>query len=442
MHSHLFNSLAPGVPSDASLLYPYAKGACTTCSLLNPLAVDDVNTSEPDQQDQMTTVMMMMVPLALPTTCATSSINGKQTPDNSTLGYAPASPPPVEHEILRYYGNENQHPWFDNADGDRFVNPAITSLCADASDLVTFGQSAKHVVNSSGVNDDEEEFVPGPVIHPHLQEVAQMKQEGVHRNASCSLTTQSPSNSASYQSSGSGGAIRKRKQRESSQQQQQSKTLQIVQEDGQGHSFAPADFVGPPRGARRKGPLSTVTRANAGIRRKNKDTCVQCRLNKRKCDGHSPCDACRPTLIEQPCARACFANIVEYGTCNYISQRAINHPTVDGSRRVRMEIPSRFDLNDLLTFLRERQGRFNIRATQAWGSLYVLDLRETYRFLKSLSECNDNGRSSFLDFIDRRLVESKDQSKHWLSCLRDCDPMNNVYVSVAVMQIILLNCQC
>lgn len=133
--------------------------------------------------------------------------------------------------------------------------------------------------------------------------------------------------------------IKKRKQRGTSISltENNQKPLQIVQEDGQGGSFASADFISPPRGARRKGPLSLAGRANAGMRRKNKDTCVQCRLNKRKvrfpfilflqyqrtniaiqCDGNSPCDACRPTLHEQPCARACFANIVEYGTCNYI----------------------------------------------------------------------------------------------------------------------------
>lgn len=94
-----------------------------------------------------------------------------------------------------------------------------------------------------------------------------------------------------------------------------------------------------------------------------------------------------------------------------------------------MEIPSQFDLNDLLTFLGERQGRFNIRASQAWGSLYVLDLGETYKFLKSLSDFNGNSRSTFIEFIDRRIVESKDKSKNWLSCVKDCDPMNNVYVS-------------
>lgn len=113
------------------------------------------------------------------------------------------------------------------------------------------------------------------------------------------------------------------------------------------------------------------------------------------------------------------------------AQRAINHPTLDKSGRVRLNIPSEFDLNDLLSFLGERQGKFNIRATQAWGSLYVLDLGETYKFLRSLSEYNGNSRSNFLEFIDRRIIESKDKSKNWLTCIKDCDPMRNIYVSSA-----------
>ncbi|CBF74860.1 predicted protein [Aspergillus nidulans FGSC A4] len=242
------------------------------------------------------------------------------------------------------------------------------------------------------------------------------------------LTTQRPSarpQPLAVQSA----AIKKRKKRTSivALNQDSHKPLQIVQEDGQGGSIASADFVSPPRGARRKGPLTMAGRANAGMRRKNKDTCVQCRLNKRKCDGNAPCEACRPTLHEQPCARACFSSIVEYGTCNYISQRAINHPTLDKSGRVRLNIPSEFDLNDLLSFLGERQGKFNIRASQAWGSLYVLDLGETYKFLRGLSEYNGNSRSNFLEFIDRRIVESKDKSKNWLTCVKDCDPMRNIY---------------
>lgn len=96
---------------------------------------------------------------------------------------------------------------------------------------------------------------------------------------------------------------------------------------------------------------------------------------------------------------------------------------------MRIEIPSAFDLHELLTFLGERRGKFNIRASQSWGSLYVLDLGETYKFLKSLSEYNDNSQSTFLEFIDHRVIDSKDKAKNWLSCVKDCDPMNNVYVS-------------
>lgn len=225
-------------------------------------------------------------------------------------------------------------------------------------------------------------------------------------------------------------AIRRRKRGSVTvevEQINQPRAFHIVREDGQGGSISSEDYVPPPRGARRKGPLSTTGRANAGLRRKNKDTCVQCRLNKRKCDGNSPCDACSPTALEQPCVRACFASIVEYGTCNYISQRAINHPTLDGPARVRMEIPSTFELQHLLSALSERRGRFNIRARQSWGSLYVLDLAETYKFLKSLSEYSENSQSTFLQFIDHRLIESKDKSKNWLNCVKDCSPMSNVY---------------
>ncbi|EED16681.1 conserved hypothetical protein [Talaromyces stipitatus ATCC 10500] len=266
--------------------------------------------------------------------------------------------------------------------------------------------------------------INGFMVSEDTSDIPQMSLEQERRNPTSSRHTHSALQPASV--------ARRRKQRNSSvvniDKIQQPRPLQIVQEDGLGGAISSEDFVCPPRGARRKGPLTIVGRANAGLRRKNKDTCVQCRLNKRKCDGNSPCDACRPTLQEQPCARACFASIVEYGTCNYISQRAINHPTsTSGEQRIRIEIPSAFDLQELLTYLGERRGKFNIRASQSWGSLYVLDLGETYKFLKNLSEYNDNSQSTFLEFIDHRVIDSKDKTKNWLSCVKDCDPMNNVY---------------
>lgn len=123
----------------------------------------------------------------------------------------------------------------------------------------------------------------------------------------------------------------------------------------------------------------------------------------------------------------CFPLLLTFNT-DCLAQRAVNHPTTDRSSTVRMEIPSELDLSALLSYLGERQGQFNIRASQSWGSLYVLDLSETYRFLKGLSEYNGNNRSNFLEFIDRRIIESKDKSKNWLTCVKDCDPINNIYV--------------
>ncbi|KAF9887824.1 hypothetical protein FE257_009630 [Aspergillus nanangensis] len=309
------------------------------------------------------------------------------------------------------------------------------SYSATSDDIPAF---ADRQLEEDGVwNDAQIDESPG-VSPPAQNATAFMVSENPAESYIVSMPSRSRASSTAAQRSSarpqplalqSVATVRKRKQRNSnvSIDQNQPKPLQIVQEDGQGGSIASADFVTPPRGARRKGPLSMVGRANAGMRRKNKDTCVQCRLNKRKCDGNAPCDACRPTLHEQPCARACFASIVEYGTCNYISQRAVNHPTLDRSGRVRMEIPAEFDLQNLLSYLSERQGRFNIRASQSWGSLYVLDLAETYKFLRGLCDYNGNSRANFLEFIDRRIVESKDKSKNWLTCVKDCDPMNNVY---------------
>lgn len=120
--------------------------------------------------------------------------------------------------------------------------------------------------------------VNGFMVSEDTSDIPQMSLEQERRNIVGSRHTPSAFQPASV--------ARKRKHRNSSivniDQIQQPRPLQIVQEDGLGGAIPSEDFVCPPRGARRKGPLTIVGRANAGLRRKNKDTCVQCRLNKRK----------------------------------------------------------------------------------------------------------------------------------------------------------------
>ncbi|GIK02251.1 hypothetical protein Aspvir_006300 [Aspergillus viridinutans] len=483
----LINPMAAGVPVDAPLLYPYAKDPTAN----NTVIVDDggelsngqgFSEAHPEQYLTFQNLSQAFQFAADPWAELPANLN------SNTSAQAPISVPQMGPQVPTQIINQSrsfqgslrplESRWLEGLESQlptNLTSPAsLSTNCQDRplpkddrgvqdafqykseSSSVSGDLSGVYDCSYSGLSDDVPAFAERQLEDEGAWKDEQKEESSsatsqpiqsatafvVSENPQESFFMTAPSRSrasstAAQRASGrpqalalqSVATVRKRKQRTSnvSIDQNLPKPLQIVQEDGQGGSIASADFVSPPRGARRKGPLSMVGRANAGMRRKNKDTCVQCRLNKRKCDGSSPCDACRPTLHEQPCARACFANIVEYGTCNYISQRAVNHPTVDRSGRVRMEIPSKFDLNDLLTFLSERQGRFNIRASQAWGSLYVLDLAETYKFLKSLSEYNGNSRSTFLEFIDRRIVESKDKSKNWLSCVKDCDPMNNIY---------------
>ncbi|KLJ12586.1 hypothetical protein EMPG_12372 [Blastomyces silverae] len=199
--------------------------------------------------------------------------------------------------------------------------------------------------------------------------------------------------------------------------------IQIVQEDGLGGSLEPSACIPAVPRARRNGPLSLDGRRNAATRRKDKS-----------CSGESPCSTCveqartcmeqdETVVFKQPCVKADFFQIVESGTCNYISQRAINHPTLDGSTRVRMELPVTFEMKDLLDLLDKRRGRFNIRARQSWGTLYTLDLNETYNYLKGFSKAEDSSNYDLRDFIDRKILKFN----KWTSCVKDCDPVNNLF---------------
>ena len=247
-HLHFFDSLAPGMPSDVSLFYPYAKGPQGLFP--NPLVIEDVG-SDPAQSLPCTSSLWAGAVAPINTTTAADS-----TRINQSL-------PNFEETI-----DSLEWPWFNNPES-KLADQAMPSIAN--TDLKT---------QPSSTEQPQKQELTAPVPAETLQ-YSSVLDNGPRKTPSGRL----PSGIQSV------ATTRKRKQRKSislqtpqpqQQQQQQAKPLQIVQEDGQGGSFAPADFVSPPRGARRKGPLSTAGRANAGMRRKNKDTCVQCRLNKRK----------------------------------------------------------------------------------------------------------------------------------------------------------------
>ncbi|RDW93529.1 uncharacterized protein DSM5745_00851 [Aspergillus mulundensis] len=476
---HMFSNIMPGYPMEGSLLYPYAKEPTSTDAFIveDGAALSQGQGFSDIPSDQF--MPFQSIPHAFPFTNEpwTEPVTNAESMTRQSPVAVGMGPQPLNRNTKHLGGYQNaiqslETRWLDSLESQlpsNMTSPSSFSAFSQRPLFIKDEVTAQDVLQYKSENSSVSDDIPGAYDFysatgedvPAFADRQLEEEWKVQKNEASSDDSHEPQTATAFVVSEDpevlfssvpsstraspvatqraparpqalavqSAAIKKRKKRNPSiaLSQDSHKPLQIVQEDGQGGSIASADFVSPPRGARRKGPLSMAGRANAGMRRKNKDTCVQCRLNKRKCDGNAPCEACRPTLHEQPCARACFSSIVEYGTCNYISQRAINHPTLDKAGRVRLDIPSEFDLNDLLSFLGERQGKFNIRASQAWGSLYVLDLGETYKFLRGLSEYNGNSRSNFLEFIDRRIVESKDKSKNWLTCVKDCDPMRNIY---------------
>lgn len=112
-----------------------------------------------------------------------------------------------------------------------------------------------------------------------------------------------------------------------------------------------------------------------------------------------------------------------------LAQRAINHLTLDQTRRVRMELPQTFELDELLSLVDSRRQLFNIRARQASGSLYVLDLNECHRYLKAISRKQASSTHDLREFIDHKILNAD----KWLKCVTDCDPMNGILVSRRVL---------
>jgi hypothetical protein len=90
-----------------------------------------------------------------------------------------------------------------------------------------------------------------------------------------------------------------------------------------------------------------------------------------------------------------------------------------------MDLPTSFDMSELISLLNDRRGQFNIRARQAWGPLYVLDIDETYKFLRDMNKGENHAQHDLGDFIDNRILKTN----KWLRCVKECDPMHNLFVS-------------
>ncbi|WEW58884.1 hypothetical protein PRK78_004352 [Emydomyces testavorans] len=78
-------------------------------------------------------------------------------------------------------------------------------------------------------------------------------------------------------------------------------------------------------------------------------------------------------------------------------------------------------MHHFVSLLEKRQGRFNIRVRQAWGTLFVLDLKQACDYLKSAEEKQQSAQYDLRDFIDNYVLKLND----WQRCVKECNPVQD-----------------
>ncbi|OHF03564.1 hypothetical protein CORC01_01283 [Colletotrichum orchidophilum] len=182
---------------------------------------------------------------------------------------------------------------------------------------------------------------------------------------------------------------------------------------------------GPARG-RRHGPMDPVSRGQAKETRNKKMVCIRCKQSKQKCkrsddSSDGSCIGCDRHGGSQrwpgPCVRAHFEDLIQAGTCNYISQHAIYHPTLNGKTRIRRELPKHIQIDNLIHRLDCVRNQFNIRVHQKGRSIYVLDLDSCHEYLLGLRQQMDGSECSFQGFIDREILRVDPKTDDWERCM-------------------------
>ncbi|KAK5174249.1 uncharacterized protein LTR77_001329 [Saxophila tyrrhenica] len=110
------------------------------------------------------------------------------------------------------------------------------------------------------------------------------------------------------------------------------------------------------------------------------------------------------------------------------AQRAVNHLTLDGARRVRIDLPEMLDLDDLLATLHSFQGSFDVRVRQASGSLYVLNLAECHGYLSAIRQKLAVSRRNHREFIDCEVLKAE----QWEDCVDESNPLENLMACLSI----------
>ncbi|KAF9879675.1 hypothetical protein CkaCkLH20_02486 [Colletotrichum karsti] len=97
--------------------------------------------------------------------------------------------------------------------------------------------------------------------------------------------------------------------------------------------------------------------------------------------------------------------------------RAINHLSLDGTRRIRRELPRGFPLDGLITTLARVRYDFDFRVYQDDRPAYTLDLPKCYDYLLTLKSQVSGTDRSLRNFIDKELPRIDSKSDEWEACM-------------------------
>lgn len=122
--------------------------------------------------------------------------------------------------------------------------------------------------------------------------------------------------------------------------------------------------------------------------------------------------------------------IIKGGSCNYFSQRQIDHLTIDGQQRISKTLPESINFSKLLSLVESLKSKFNIAAFSGPGSdpLWTLDLSQIFKFLTKLGLRSQLGGSvmDFRSFLDSGLTGTVG----WEKCVKDLDTCGDLLVGL------------
>lgn len=109
------------------------------------------------------------------------------------------------------------------------------------------------------------------------------------------------------------------------------------------------------------------------------------------------------------------------------AQRAIAHLTIDGRKRIAVDMPEGWSLVDFLTSIEQRHQKYSIRRRSGNQTVFTLDLAAHARFLRDLASRNKeaNETRSFRHFINDILVDGSD----WKDSVNSWDSAESLLVS-------------